>query len=464
MKKCSLLIKNAFVITMDGARRLIHNGVIAVDGEKIAAVGGAEVLQEYTANETVDAGGKIAFPGLVSTHTHSFQMLTRGLGRDKTLFDWLDSSVRRALRKYSDEYCYYAALASGMECMRTGTTTSLDFMYCQTQPGGFSDATIRGFRDAGIRTVYGRARTDSSGFPEAFRCNYVDTEQDFFDDIHRLAKTYAGDDMTRIALAPGIIWDVTEDGFKEIRRVADQYKLPITMHTLETEDDNNFTLSKYGMKLMPYLDKIGLLGPDFIAVHCVDMDDTDFELFRHHGIKVCHCPMANMILASGIAPIKRMVEEGICVSIGVDGASSNDTQNTLDGVRMASLLQKAASRDPEAVPAAKALEIGTLGGAEALGMQDKIGSIEVGKKADFVLFDAARIHTAPTHDPICAIVYNGNASNIDTVVVNGKVQIKNGEFCHLDEKAIVAKVQELGRKLAEEAGLTAQQWGQSIQF
>ena len=121
MKNCTLLVKNAFIITMDASRRMIKNGVIAVEGEKIAAVGGEELLREYTAKETLDAEGKIAFPGLVSTHTHSFQMLTRGLGRDKTLFDWLDSSVRRALRKYNDEYCYYAALASGMECMRAGT-------------------------------------------------------------------------------------------------------------------------------------------------------------------------------------------------------------------------------------------------------------------------------------------------------------------------------------------------------
>ena len=462
MKACDLLITNGCLITMDPERRIISDGMIAVKDGVIEALGRREDIAEYEAAETIDAGGMFIFPGMVSTHTHSFQMLTRGLGRDLTLFDWLDSSVRYCMHNHTEETIYQSALICAMESLRSGMTTTLDYEYAHPRRGGFSDVAISAFRKAGIRCVFGRGHGDMSGFAPEIACDYVDTEQYFLDDSRRLAKLYPHDDMMRIAMAPGLIFDQTPDGVREMRKIADEYGIMITMHMLETPDDNAFSREKYGMNVTPWLEKLGFLGPDYLAVHCVDMNDDDFALFKQYDIKVCHCPNSNMILASGIAPVARMLEEGLTVSLGVDGASSNDTQNMLNEMRMATMLQKAVTRNPKVVPAGQALELATLGGARALGMDRLIGSLETGKKADMFFFDTNKLNTNPTHDPITALVYNAEPENIHTVIVDGRVRIRGHEFVDLDEEKIKADAQRISRNLVRQSRLEVREWNQVI--
>lgn len=462
MKNCDLLVKNAYIVTMDEERRLISDGVLAVCGDTVSEIGERELADQYTADEVIDAQGMFLFPGFISTHTHSFQMLTRGLGRDKTLFDWLDSSVRYCMHSQTDETMYQSALCCAMESMRSGMTTTLDYEYAHPKQGGFADSVIAAFRKSGIRTVYGRGHADMSGFAPEIYCDYVDTEEDFLDDVRRLAKLYPDDDMMGIAMAPGLIFDDTPDCFREMRKVADEYNVLITMHMNETVDDNAYAQEVLGMNVVPWLESIGFLGPDYIAVHCVNLTDEDIAIMKQYDVKVSHCPNSNMILASGIAPVARLLEEGITVSLGVDGASSNDTQNMLSEIRMATMLQKAATRNPEVVPAGQALELGTLGGARALGMEKKIGSIEEGKKADFILFDMNKLNTNPVHDPIAALVYNGEPENIHTVVINGKVQIRDHEFVNLDEEKIKADMQQISRDMVRRSNVVVKEWNQVI--
>lgn len=457
----SLIVKNAFAVTMDRERRMLSDAVIVVDGNTILALGGPELLERYASDRVVDAKGMAAFPGLVNTHTHLFQTLLRGLGRDKTLFNWLDSSVRRAMRRIGPKYCYYAALTGCLEAMRAGTATLLDFMYCHGMEGT-DEGVFSALEECGVRGVFGRAKTKTEAFPPDFACPHTDTEQSFLEDAQRFAKRCEGHSRLSAAIAPGIIWDVSDDGFREVRRLADRLHLLITMHTLETPDDNAYCQDAFGENLLPHLERLGILGPDFLGVHCVDLAEEDFALLKAYDVKVSHNPASNMILASGVAPVQRMLEEGLCVSLGVDGAASNDSQNMLETLKLSSLLQKAFLRDPLAVPAAKALEMATLMGARALGQEERIGSLEVGKKADILLFDCNKINTAPTHDPVCALVYNAAPANVDTLIIDGEVVLYHGEFSRLDEERIIARTQELSRELARSTGLASAQWGQTI--
>lgn len=461
MLKADIIIKNAYVITMDSGRRVIEDAVIIIVEDKIAHIGNIELLKEYKAEKIIDAKGKLVFPGFISTHTHLFQVMLKGLGRDKTLFDWLDSSVRRAIHKIDKECCHYAALTGCIEAIRTGTTTVLDYMYCHGQPG-LDIEVIKAFEKIGIRGIFGRGNTNTDSFPKDIACPYKETEEMFLSDVERLAQEYKDHPRISIAIAPGIIWDISDNGFRKIREIADKYKIPITMHLVETEDDDEYSLKTMGMRTIPYLEKVGILGPDFIAVHCVHMNDEDRALLKKYDVKISHNPVSNMILASGVAPIPKFLEEGMTVSLAFDGAASNDTQDMLEVIKTTALLHKVNTRNAAVVSAGEVLEMATLGGAKSVLMEDRIGSIEVGKKADMFIYNPVNARSIPIHDPVSTIVYSSAQQNVETTIIDGKIIMEEGKFLTVDEEEILHKTQEIAAKLVTEAGLGNMQWGKQI--
>lgn len=463
MKQIDLIIKNAYLITMDPAHSVLTGACVAIDGGKILKVGGADLLERYQAAKTIDAYGKYVFPGFISTHSHLFQTMLKGLGRDKFLIDWLNSSVRVALHEFDEETVYYAALLGCMEGIKSGTTTILDYMYAHPIPG-LDDCVTKAFEEIGIRGVLGRAFTDVSSFPPEIACPHVETERDFFDEVRRLEKKYRGHDRISVCMAPGIIWDHTDEGFREMRRTADELHMPITMHLVETPDDDAFSREKYGEDTIPHLEKLGVLGPDFIAVHCVYMRDEDLETFKKYDVKVSHNPNSNMVLASGVARIPEMLEKGITVSLACDGSASNDTQNYLEVIKAASLMQKVYHRDPSLMPASTVLELATMGGAKTLGRESELGSIEAGKKADLVLFDPLSPWSAPVHDPVSALTYSCSPDNIKVVIIEGRVVLEDGHMTTVDEEKVIREAQRLGTRLVEKSGLGNSQWGKKMPF
>ena len=461
MKQADILIMNAYLISMDAQRTVRADACIAVTGDKLAAVGGSELLEEYQARKIVDAAGRVVLPGFISTHSHLFQTMLKGLGRDKHLIDWLNSSVRVALHNYDEETVYYAALNGCIEAIRSGTTTILDYMYCHAVPG-LDDAVLRAFEDIGIRGVLGRAFTNVAAFPPEIACSHVESEQDFLDEVRRIEKQLRGSSRLSVCIAPGIIWDQTDDGFREMRKMADELHIPITMHLQETEDDDAFSLEHYQERTIPHLDKLGVLGPDFIAVHCVNLTDEDIALFKERDVKVAHCPAANMILASGTARIVDLLSAGITVSLACDGSASSDTQNFLEMMKLATFLQKVTTRDSAVVPAAQVLEMATLGGAKALGRADSLGSVEAGKKADLVFYNPRSPWSTPIHDPVSALAYSSTPANIESVMVDGVMVLDHGVITTVDEQQVLRQAQRLGDRLAERSGLGNTQWGQKM--
>ena len=322
MENVSLIVKNATIITMDSETRILEDHSIAVTGSIITAIGPtAAILEKYESSKVIDGRDQFIFPGFINTHTHLFQNGLKGLGRDKLLFDWLDSSVRKALREIRYDDVYNAALAGCIENMRSGVTTVLDYMYAHASQAGLDDAVVKAFEDSGIRGILGRTHTKTDSFPEANRCPVNETEDMFFADIDRLAQKLKGHERITLAIAPGIIWDMGADCLRKVRQYANKYGLRITLHLDESPDDDAFSQQQYGMNTAEFLDQNGILGEDFIGVHLVHLDARTLELMHKRRIKCSHNPVSNLILASGISPVPELKKLGLDVSLGTDAAA-----------------------------------------------------------------------------------------------------------------------------------------------
>ena len=238
------------------------------------------------------------------------------------------------------------------------------------------------------------------------------------------------------------------EGFEKSREYADKYGVPLTMHSIETDDDDQFSLEHFGDTTMRFLEKHGVLGPDFLAVHCVKASDEDIEIMARNDVKVIHCPVSNMILASGFAPIRKYKEAGITIGLATDGAGSNDCQNYLETLKFAAIIHKGYEMDPTFLPAYEVLEMATIDGAKCMGLEDEIGSIEVGKKSDFFIYNGGRSLTSTAlHNAVNNLMYASELNNIETVVVGGVVVIEDGVFTFLDEKKAIADLQQKAEEL-----------------
>ncbi len=439
LERADLVIEHGHVITLDAEGRRIPDGTIAVrEGRVIAVAPWAETRGRFSAGRVIDASGKYVFPGLINTHIHSFQTLLKGLGRDEPLLDWLAASIRPVAPMLDEEATYLGAAVACIESIRSGATTVVDYNYAHPRPG-LQDVVIKAFADVGVRGVHARSFSDRV-FGEGAG-PLVQPPEVFLADIDRLAAKYGGDDMVDIWMGPSALWNMTEAGLKETAEFAADRGLPVTMHIDETGVDDEDSLARFGRKALPYLADIGLLNERFLAVHCVHLDADDIEVLRGSGAKVSHNPASNMILGSGVAPVDVLLEAGVTVSLGTDGAASNDSQDMLETMKLTALLQKVTRRDPGVVGAEQVVHMATLGGARALGKEGLIGSLEVGKAADLFVYDPLRAKSSPLHDPVAALVYSSGESNICTTVVAGRVVLEDGVVKGVDEADILRRAQ-----------------------
>ncbi len=460
MQKVELLVKNAAIVTMDSGRRILQHAAIAVDQGRIIAIDESlELEKKYLGTRTIDAKNKIIFPGLINTHDHLFQMLLKGLGKDIPLFEWLDASVRPAIAQIGPDEIYLAAKVGLMEQLASGATTCVDYQYAHGKLG-LDEAVLQAMEDTGIRGVLARGYTKTENFPESCKCEVNETEDDFFACVRKLHERYKHHPRLTIAMAPGIIFDFSKEAFLQMRATADDLGIRMTMHTVETKTDNAYCLEKHEMRVFPFLESLGVLSSDFLAVHCVDLDEEDLRLFAKYDIQVSYNPLSNMIMGYDVTPIVEMRKRGINVSLALDGAASNDNQNMLEVLKTTALLQKCHHRNPAVMTAAEVLEMATLGGARAIGLQDEIGSLEVGKKADFFLFNPIHLNSAPIADPISALIYTGCEHNIEMTVVEGKVVYEHSEYPGIVKEKLLYELQKAASSIRTKAGLGNEQWGQ----
>ncbi|OQA47187.1 MAG: 8-oxoguanine deaminase [Chloroflexi bacterium ADurb.Bin325] len=443
----TLLLKHAdLLVTMDAGRRRIVDGGLFVRGREIVQVGPTAALPE-AADIVLDATGMIVLPGLVNTHHHLYQTLTRCIAQDNVLFDWL-VTLYPIWARLTPEAVYVSAKVGLAELMLSGCTTSSDHLYIY--PNGVRiDDEIRAAVELGIRFHATRGSMSlgrgQGGLPPD---NCVEDEAFILRESRRAIETYHQADrfgMVRVALAPCSPFTVTADIMRSSAELARAYGVRLHTHLAETKDEEEFCLEKFGARPVDYVASLGWTGPDVWHAHCVHLNAAEVGLFAATGSGVAHCPSSNMRLASGIAPVRALRDAGVNVGLGVDGSASNDSSHLLAEARQAMLLQRVTG-DPNALGAQEALEIATLGGAAVLG-RDDIGSLAPGMAADFIGYRLDRLSFAGArHDPLAALVFC-TPLNVDLSVIDGRVRVRDGQIVGLDTHALAQRHNEISREL-----------------
>ena len=453
-----LLLKNAVIVTVNPGREIFYHGAMAVDRGRIAAVGPEDVvLKAYpTADTVMDLDGKVIFPGFINTHNHLFQTLLKGLGDDMVLSDWLSTMTFPAAQYLEPEDTYHAAMLGCMEGIRSGMTTQFDYMYPHPREG-LDDGILRAFKELKIRGIFGRGCMNTGeqfGVCPAIMQNTKTIEADLvrlFDSYHNTE-----DGRIKIWAAPAALWSNDERNLRMLWDVVNSYGSGLTVHVSETPFDRASTAKLHGAEGTDCLEKLGILGPNVLMVHCVHLNHEDIRRAARHDLKVSHNPVSNMYLSSGIAPIPEMLAAGVTVGLGVDGAASNNGQDMIELMKTTALLQKVGTLDPTSITAEKVLEMATIDGARAIGLEGEIGSLEVGKKADFVIFNPYRNPKAvPMHNPVSTLVYSSTMENIESVAVDGEFVLLDGAFTTIgNEQGILRDAQRTAEDLCGRGGIT----------
>jgi 5-methylthioadenosine/S-adenosylhomocysteine deaminase len=451
--RVDLVVTNATAI-LGGANgeqyHVVPGTSIEVVAGEITWIGPSGSGRVRQAQKEIDAGGRLAVPGLISTHNHAFQNLCKGIGDELAVWPIVEGVILATAEEMNAEEIYIASLACCIEGMRSGRTTLLDFMV------GLPDiehqrAVLRAFRESGVRGLLGRA-TRELHHEASHRDPWYIPLSDVFDQITALASEYSNGLPTPSALpAPGNPRTMTTEGLIRVKEYALQQGCLVTTHLAEYDAERTEGDERWGMSTIAKLEEIGFLGPELVAAHCAILNDAELETLARTGTKVSYNPVSNCYCGVSIAPIVPMLELGIDVSVAVDGASVN-CQNMLESLKFGALLQKAAYGDAMAINARDMLRLATVGGAQALNVPDLLGALEVGRLADFFLFDQWQLNTTPVHDPISALVYAGGPQNVDTVVIGGEVVLDEGRCTRVDEEALVQELQERAVAVSTRAG------------
>jgi 5-methylthioadenosine/S-adenosylhomocysteine deaminase len=421
-----LIVKGGTVVTMDGNRRVIENGGVAIKGGRIVAVDKtAEIERAYTAREVVNAAGKVVIPGLINGHTHVPMVLFRGLADDLDLQEWLTKYIFPAEAKnVTEEFVRVGTRLGLAEMIRGGTTTYCDMYY-------FEDAIADETFKAGMRGVLGETVID---FPVADN----KTNEQAMAYAERFVSRWKGNALIVPAIAPHAPYTVSEAHLKAVRAFSDRTGAPIVTHISETKREVDDSIKAKGASPIDYLNRIGFLSNRVIAAHVVWPSEEELGLLKKIGVGIVHNPQSNMKLASGVAPVPEMLKQDLPVGLGTDGAASNNDLNLWEEMDTAAKLHKLISRDPKVVTAEEAFEMATLRGARALHLEKEIGSLEEGKRADLVIVDLDDLNQTPFYNIYSDLVYASKAADVRTVIVEGRIIMRDRRLLTLDEETIKA--------------------------
>ncbi len=440
MQKVDTIFTNAFVLTMDETMTQFSPGAVAVKGDSIIAVDMQdEITKEYSANETIDCHGKVLMPGLINAHTHVPMTLLRGLADDLRLDVWLMGYMMPVEREFvSPEFVRLGTLLACAEQIRSGVTTFNDMYY-------FEEHVARAAADAGVRAVCGQTVMK---FPAPDAASYEDSLQMAREFIQR----WKDHPLIVPAVAPHAPYTATPEILRAAADLAKEFDVPLHTHLAETAFEVENMRNDQGIPVIPYVKKQGLFEAKVIAAHCVHIDTGEIRTLQHAHAGVAHNPSSNLKLASGFAPVMKMLEAGVNVGIGTDGPASNNDLDMFEEVRLAAFIAKAVTNDPTSLPAPQALLMATRLGAQALHIGHLTGSIEVGKRADLILVDISPLHNAPSFkraadNTYAQIVYAGKSTDVSDVMVNGKWLMRNRQLLTLKEDELLVQAQEIAKKI-----------------
>lgn len=432
MQRSTTLLKNARLVTMN-ARREILRGDLLVENGRIAAIG-PELAAPPDA-QVIDCRGLALMPGLIQTHIHLCQTLFRGLADDLLLLDWLKDRIWPFEGGHDPDSLETAAYLGIAELLRGGTTTIVDM-----ETVHHTERAIRAIERSGIRAHVGKVMMDVGGGVPASLME--DTQASLAESIQLLEKWHGADEgRIRYAFAPRFAVSCTEELLKKVGDAARHYGVLVHTHASENEDEIALVMNERGMRNVAYFEHLGLAGPNLILAHCIWLDEAEKEILARTGTKVLHCPSSNLKLGSGIAQIPDLLSRGIHVSIGADGAPCNNNLDAFQEMRLAALIQKPL-HGPTSMPAPLVFELATLGGARAIGQEDELGSLEVGKRADVVAVDLTGAHVAPSTEEnvYSQLVYAARTSDVRMTMVDGRMLYRDSQLLTFDEGAVLAEV------------------------
>jgi 5-methylthioadenosine/S-adenosylhomocysteine deaminase len=424
----SVLLKDIdWLVTQDHARTVLKNTSIRIEDEVIAEIGS----HPSQADQIIDCHGKIVLPGLINTHTHLSMTLFRGYADDMKLQEWLQSKIWPLELGLTSEVCYYGALLGCLEMIATGTTMFVDmYLFMEGVAKAVKEAGLKGYLSYGVFGEEGSALEKKSKEKTNRFINYLNE---------------MNDPRVKLAIGPHSPYSCSTELLMWAKETAENESAILTTHLAETRPEQAKFQKDRGMRAIEYLDKIGFLYPNLLAAHCVWLTKSEVNIMAKRKVKVSHCPVSNMKLASGgVTPVPEMLASGVTVSLGTDGAASNNSLDMFETMKTCALLQKAHRWDAAVLPAQQVLDLATTEAAKALGVAEKVGSIEAGKQADLIVVDARSPNLVPIHGAgtvISDLVYSAKGANVDTTIVGGKILMKDREFQTLKESEIYENAQ-----------------------
>jgi 5-methylthioadenosine/S-adenosylhomocysteine deaminase len=430
-----LIVTGGTVVTVDAAGRVIENGAVAIDGADIAAVDtAAAIAKQFRGRETIDASGQIVLPGLINTHTHAPMVLYRGLADDLPLMEWLNNYIFPAESKtVSPEFVRAGTRLAALEMIESGTTTFADMYY-------FEEEIARETRSAGLRGVLGQTVIQ---FPVAD----AKTPADALARAETFINEFKGDPLITPAVAPHAIYTLDGPTLRAARELSKRHDVPTLIHLAESRDETKVAEERRASSPVAYLEGLGFLGPGVVGAHGVWVSDADIQVLKMRNVGISHNPESNMKTASGVAPIPKYLRAGVSIGLGTDGAASNNDLDMFEAMRVAALLAKHESADPSTLSARTVLEMATIRGARALGMEGRIGSLEPRKRADLITVSVSGARQTPMYDPISHLVYVIHGDDVRNTVVNGKVLMRDRNVLTLDATAVIAEARSWAAKV-----------------
>jgi 5-methylthioadenosine/S-adenosylhomocysteine deaminase len=442
------LIENACLVTVNPRDEVVPRGSLLIEDGVIAAVG--RETPAGGADQVVDAAGKVLMPGLVNAHTHLFQTLIRGVYEHLPFAEWL-RRIYACGRVLTPEDCRVSAELGALEALRSGVTTVVDHHFLN-RGVELPAATIAGMRRRGLRCVLARTIMDLG---ELAPREVLESAEQGLRSAEELMATHRGDELLTFMVGPNTPGaSASAELSRDVQRWAAERGLRVSMHVAESLALTEAVRRQSGREgVVAWLDSVEALGPNTLAAHSVHLTSGEVATFARRGVSVSHNPVSNMFLGDGIAPVAEMLQAGVNVALGTDGSASNNSQDMFETLKMAPLLQRARTLDANAIPPAQAIRMATVNGARALGLEDRVGSLEPGKRADLLLLNLrGAAHTVAVHDVPSQVVYCARPSNVDTVIVDGRVLLERGQVLDFDEPAFLARAQAAGEDLVRRLG------------
>lgn len=437
------LIINGLVVTMDAEYRIIENGAIAINDGVIVELGyTSDLIEVYKARHLIDAKGKLVIPGLINTHTHSPMTIFRGYADDLQLREWLFDHIFPVEAQFVNSENVRTGTRLAIAEMLLGGTTTFNDMYF------YADEMAKVVDQVGMRAILTESLID-------FSAPNNPTPEHAMRTSEALIAKWAGHPLITIGVSAHAPYTTSAKVIKGGKELADKHGVPFNIHVAETKGEVEFTQKEFGLSPVEYLESLGVLGSNVIAAHCVHLSPTDIDIFAKRNVGVAHNPQCNMKLASGVAPVPAFLKAGVKVGIGTDGVASNNNLDLFDEIRSAAFIHKLHNDDPTVLDARSAFEMATIGSARVLGMEHLIGSIEAGKRADIVIVDLDQPHAHPVYNIYSLIVYSMRGSDVETVLVDGRLMVYKRRLVSLDLGRLYQKVDSLARRIAESSKILA---------